>query len=578
MAQRRKNPETPGTPSGPQSSLNFEGAMNHATTPVFSLEEEESIVPGGPYVSSNLVIRFSYELSKIFFIPLEFSVDSLLSMFIHTTSKEVQNKSIVWFLIKALLFLILLFVSIPLALFAFIIWCPLQLIRPRAFTYVCATSKPKSDTNYKRISSQEFHATSINPPLATFATQNPNTYSLVTANICLMPEFVAHINNLCNSKQRGRKIADYFCGRQVQTATNTKHKSNQRGGDRFTETDCLFTPWSSENLNLGNGLNSCDSSITETGSITSTLWSISSKEQCVSDVFPGPSDFLCLQEVFDGQATNCLIEGLQTKYPHIIYDVSWPIHDRRLSILGSGLCVASRHPFIDAKFRAFPDGHRDDKLACKGLLMTKIFLGSTDTGEDLVGFVANTHLQAWSHSSASSVRCKQLNCISLWMEEFQTESKMRAKTSKEVTVFNIITGDFNFDRVSHYDSREQHCHFLNNFVDPCIDSSSGNQHSWVVGTELNQKMIHTDPVCTPQGLQRMLVSELERHQYVASTMAHKSTLTRNGDGKRRIDYILYKPCQDVQLGVKDFKFFTGLATMSDHIPVGMMFSCERVSS
>lgn len=51
----------------------------------------------------------------------------------------------------------------------------------------------------------------------------------------------------------------------------------------------------------------------------------------------------------------------------------------------------------------------------------------------------------------------------------------------------------------------------------------------------------------------MMVSELERHQYVASTMPHKTTLPRNGDGKRRIDYILYKPCQEVEMVWKFYK-------------------------
>ena len=61
-----------------------------------------------------------------------------------------------------------------------------------------------------------------------------------------------------------------------------------------------------------------------------------------------------------------------SRFPYIIYDVSWPVHSFRLTLLTSGLCIASRFPFVDAVFHAFPHGSRDDKLACKGLLMTKV--------------------------------------------------------------------------------------------------------------------------------------------------------------------------------------------------------------
>ena len=48
----------------------------------------------------------------------------------------------------------------------------------------------------------------------------------------------------------------------------------------------------------------------------------------------------------------------------------------------------------------------------------------------------------------------------------------------------------------------------------------------------------------------MLVSELERHQYVASTFANKdgsSTATPPRDGKRKIDHILFRNSADFTL-------------------------------
>ena len=59
------------------------------------------------------------------------------------------------------------------------------------------------------------------------------------------------------------------------------------------------------------------------------------------------------------------------------------------------------------------------------------------------------------------------------------------------------------------------------------------------------KKIATLSQLTEKVCYRMLVSELERHQYVESTVSKMSSLRRNGDGKRKIDYILYKECDNV---------------------------------
>uniref|UniRef100_F6TXK0 sphingomyelin phosphodiesterase n=1 Tax=Ciona intestinalis TaxID=7719 RepID=F6TXK0_CIOIN len=447
-------------------------------------------MPGGPYTSSNFIVQCLYKISTVCLTPWSHILDRLLAMFIRTS--ETSRGSILSFCIKAFLLLIVLLCLTPIAIFAFIIWFPLQWFRPRSFSYISPhteniTSAPQS-------------------------ARGAQTFSVMSANLCLMPEFIAHINNLTNSVTRGKKMAAFFCGEPV---------------PRVPIGEIIY-------------------------------------------ILPIIADFLCLQEVFDGRSTNQLIQGLKRKYPYIIYDVSQPLHNCRMTLLGSGLCIASLHPFIDISFKPYPDGHNDDKLACKGLLMTKVFLGKDDRGHDLVGYLATTHLQAWSHSHASTVRCKQLDSIYSWMEEFN--SATRDGNTSEKVLFNVITGDFNFDKASYYDLNEQRCQFLQQFIDPCIDEQSGGQHSWVVGTELNQTRMHEDRVKTPRGLQRMLVSELERCRYVASTTPTKNSLQKPQDGKRKIDYILYEECPNINTDIKDFKFFTGLATLTDHLPVGMAFT------
>ena len=42
-------------------------------------------------------------------------------------------------------------------------------------------------------------------------------YTIVTGNVCLMPEFLAKLNNVSNSIRRAEKISDLLCGTQAST-------------------------------------------------------------------------------------------------------------------------------------------------------------------------------------------------------------------------------------------------------------------------------------------------------------------------------------------------------------------------
>nr|XP_002128155.1 sphingomyelin phosphodiesterase 5 [Ciona intestinalis] len=551
---------------------------NEAETSAYMADSttKPHLMPGGPYTSSNFIVQCLYKISTVCLTPWSHILDRLLAMFIRTS--ETSRGSILSFCIKAFLLLIVLLCLTPIAIFAFIIWFPLQWFRPRSFSYISPHTEKESSSSgkYERV----FLSNRLSPSVSSITSapqsaRGAQTFSVMSANLCLMPEFIAHINNLTNSVTRGKKMAAFFCGEPVPRA-----KVNQGVGEgvsKPTETDFLVATLSTESVSTGGReYEPIAGENIDSRSITSAQWSITSKERTVSENFSFIADFLCLQEVFDGRSTNQLIQGLKRKYPYIIYDVSQPLHNCRMTLLGSGLCIASLHPFIDISFKPYPDGHNDDKLACKGLLMTKVFLGKDDRGHDLVGYLATTHLQAWSHSHASTVRCKQLDSIYSWMEEFKLNSATRDGNTSEKVLFNVITGDFNFDKASYYDLNEQRCQFLQQFIDPCIDEQSGGQHSWVVGTELNQTRMHEDRVKTPRGLQRMLVSELERCRYVASTTPTKNSLQKPQDGKRKIDYILYEECPNINTDIKDFKFFTGLATLTDHLPVGMVFSCHDI--
>merc|ERR1739838_862410 len=92
-------------------------------------------------------------------------------------------------------------------------------------------------------------------------------------------------------------------------------------------------------------------------------------------------------------------------------------------------------------------------------------------------------------------RCKQLECIHKWINEFIQHSGKRKIDSKEKVMSDIICGDFNFDRVSHYDVNEQQSNVLHSYKDPCFDAN-GQSFNWVIGTELVQTRLHDDSVRT----------------------------------------------------------------------------------
>uniref|UniRef100_H2Y8G4 sphingomyelin phosphodiesterase n=1 Tax=Ciona savignyi TaxID=51511 RepID=H2Y8G4_CIOSA len=353
------------------------------------------LTPGGPFASSSFVVQGLYKISTLCFTPWCLVLDHFLAIFVRTSDASKTN--IIGCCVWTFLLLIALICLTPIAIVGFALWFPLQWWRPRSFSYITPSSG-------LRESSEKYGRVARPPSISSITPPDPD-YGVITANLCLMPEFVAHINNLSDSVGRGGKMAAYFCG-------EPPHWRSGGEGGKPTEMDCLVPAESADSVNVGSkDYEPIAGDNYDSRSTTSGQWSTTSKERSVSETFPFLSHFVCLQEVFDGRSTDKLISGLRTKYPYIIYDVTQPIHNCRLTLLGSGLCIASLHPFIDISFKPFPCGHHDDKLACKGLLMTKVFLGRDDKGHDLVGFLATTHLQAWSHSHASSVRCRQLDCI-----------------------------------------------------------------------------------------------------------------------------------------------------------------------
>ncbi len=99
-------------------------------------------------------------------------------------------------------------------------------------------------------------------------------------------------------------------------------------------------------------------------------------------------DVICLQEVFDIDATEALCAGLKEKYPYIIHSVG----PRALG-MSSGLLFASKFPIKEAQFNKFKNGKAEDALANKGMLSAKLVLGKKG-GKEVTTSIHTMHLQA----------------------------------------------------------------------------------------------------------------------------------------------------------------------------------------
>ncbi|KAG9466493.1 hypothetical protein GDO78_016573 [Eleutherodactylus coqui] len=287
----------------------------------------------------------------------------------------------------------------------------------------------------------------------------------------------------------------------------------------------------------------------------------------VSLVFPQSPDFLCLQEVFDGRASRKLRRCLSSSFPYILYDVgpSGP-HGCGFKFFNSGLFLASRHPLVNAKYYIYPNARGEDALASKGLLCVKVYLGTTQEKQSIVGFMNCTHLHAPECDAA--IRCDQMSLLLQWISDFQAENTQDG----ELVAFDVLCGDLNFDNCSSDDCLEQKHKLFSIYRDPCRDCA-GRDRPGTMGTLLRQELLYHEAVNTPSRLKSTLQSDGERRLYVASPLPQDDGGSGGRWTGRRIDYILYREVDTLLPVVVDsFQFITRLAGLSDHIPVSLRLS------
>ena len=219
----------------------------------------------------------------------------------------------------------------------------------------------------------------------------PRSLDVLSANLCLLPDFASRFSGVANTVQRAWAI-----GRLLASS--------------------------------------------RTGSMSD-----SPASTAVHSAVPN-ADIICLQEVFDSEANRALTETLKRTHPFIVSTVT---SKSALTLFPSGLLLASRvrkkqlshmlspqppylqFPVVEAWFQMYDSSSGFDALACKGALMVKVHMLAseffspspldiqidlaTQTDKRDVAFVCTTHLQAGRDSGS---RQRQLDQLSTWFPAF----------------------------------------------------------------------------------------------------------------------------------------------------------------
>ncbi|KAK4306849.1 hypothetical protein Pmani_021355 [Petrolisthes manimaculis] len=370
-----------------------------------------------------------------------------------------------------------------------------------------------------------------------FSSECPRRFTFMSANVICVPEFIVRINNVRNVYWRMKEIARRFL------------KQNR-------------------DLNIPNLLNHIQG------------------ENLIQDKLP-EVDVMMLQEVSDKWANYSLVSSLTARYPYIIYDVGVHSFGTNCFLMGSGLFLASRYPVLAVNFHPYHNILHYGHLASIGVLTAKLDLGSVPgkDGEELrgVGYVSNTHTQAYQGKKL--VIARQLTELQETVRQFISETH---NPDKEVIIFSVVGGDFNFDNMSPGDRPTRIHPLFTEYEDPCRECEGEDKH-WAVGTEHRQRQLSHPAVSNSTIFKHILMNKVERRKFIidADILEQTSDLMYSspkidpvtgelmevmGGGGRRIDLLLLRAGDRVRFA--SFWFLTIISSLSDHLPVAMMV--ERI--
>lgn len=137
------------------------------------------------------------------------------------------------------------------------------------------------------------------------------------------------------------------------------------------------------------------------------------------------ADIVCLQEVFLREAGD-LFDRLA--HPYKLRDDSRTMWSP-LSFGGSGLALASRHPFGATTLRAFEGPNAGaERFARKGMLHARVDISGVPVD------IVTTHLQSGYGRGAETVRARQMDQLREWVDEVGAPERPM-----------IVCGDMNVD-------------------------------------------------------------------------------------------------------------------------------------
>ncbi|XP_041102391.1 sphingomyelin phosphodiesterase 5 isoform X2 [Polyodon spathula] len=530
---------------------------------------------------ANGFIAGLHSLSWWLIFPCFWFMDRMIAVCLPTTLEKKQQHEEACYLgplrvfFGFLVFLALFVLTAPVALIGFLMWVPLQLAR-RPFIYFQRTTTNPEEGAVKNLAEAK------------------ESFSFVTANLCLLPDSLARFNNLGHSQARSKQIGQTI----IQSVNRPRIKSCVVSPSSDTMSHCSrdnLLPPSPYYGSIDSQLPSrpclefdsslpleevvCESGGGEGGSSTNVADIIGGTKQnagkpdvspdaaevmngtnfnqnsnrCkdgwkshkdipweISPLFPANTDFVCLQEVFDKRAAQKLKDILSPIFSHMLYDVGiYAFHGccSSFKFFNSGLFFASRYPVLDASFHCYPNGRGEDALAAKGLLCVKVQVGRNPQ-KNIVGYFNCTHLHA--PEADAEIRCAQLTLVSQWISDFQALTKK----DDEIVVFDTLCGDFNFDNCSPDDSQEQKHKIFDDYRDPCR-VGPGQDKPWVTGTLLEQPTMYDEEVLTSESLQRSLSNEAVRRRFIAPPVGLDNCSCDYQEpgapwAGRRIDYMLYR--------------------------------------
>lgn len=290
-------------------------------------------------------LRYMFYVSELALHPVVWAVNQLTSPFLLSTKESSWDVDIV---AKRLLYppLIVAFLAIfgiP-AIFGVVLRCLLHLVR-RSYVLSVERSFHPPSINERRSSLNlgRHNPTPRNGPISTVR-RHDHSYTVCSANVCLLPELLSRINNLPNTEKRAiqigeRIVVDHFFFQNSMDTIISVPRKLRRNSHGHKHKDGGY-------YNLEPGHN-------------------------ILTHFP-KLDFLCLQETWDRHYSHKLMNELHKVFPWIIYDVGRTNLFTNRFFLNSGLMIASKYEILDADFKPYTDSVSQCNFSCKGLLMVKV--------------------------------------------------------------------------------------------------------------------------------------------------------------------------------------------------------------